>query len=167
MTEQQPDFIKAMPEETKPARMQVKVESNGSKKKRPIGKIIAWVTVVIVAIILVVQYVNAAKYDALVQVIAENKIGVNPTGERLDFGDLPKGKSAVRTVTLKSEGNTGAYVMVWKFGGIADLMKVNKNYFTLRPKSEEKLEFSVYIPDSAEYKYYKGKVIIFQIPKIW
>lgn len=130
-------------------------------------KIVLWCVLVLVGIVLVVQYINAAKYPALVQVINEDRIGVNPTGDALDFGDLPRDKSAVRTVTLESNGNTGAFVVVWKFGDIADLVKISKNYFTLEPHTTEKLEFSTYIPNSAEFKYYKGKVVIFQIPKIW
>lgn len=164
-----------MPGELKPAGMQQREEKRGLldelksevTKKRPVKRVVAYAVLALVVIFVLVQYINAAKYDALVQVIKEDKIGVNPTGEKLDFGDLPRDKSATRTVTLKSDGGRGAYIMIWKFGGISDLIKVSKNYFVLMPHSTEKLEFSAYIPNSAEYKYYKGKVIIFQIPKIW
>ena len=130
-------------------------------------KIIIWVVVVVVGILLAIQYINAAKYQALVQVIKEDRIGVNPTGDALDFGDLPRNKSAVRTVTLKSDGDTAGYIIVWKFGDISDLLKVDRNYFTLAPHTTEKLEFSLYVPNSAEFRYYKGRTIIFQIPKLW
>ncbi|HCB35783.1 MAG: hypothetical protein A2W52_01465 [Candidatus Taylorbacteria bacterium RIFCSPHIGHO2_02_49_25] len=130
-------------------------------------KIIIWVVVVVVGILLAIQYINAAKYQALVQVIKEDRIGVNPTGDALDFGDLPRNKSAVRTVTLKSDGDTAGYIIIWKFGDISDLLKVNRNYFTLAPHTTEKLEFSLYVPNSAEFRYYKGRTIIFQIPKLW
>ena len=130
-------------------------------------KIIIWVVVVVVGILLAIQYINAAKYQALVQVIKEDRIGVNPTGDALDFGDLPRNKSAVRTVTLKSDGDTAGYIIIWKFGDISDLLKVDRNYFTLAPHTTEKLEFSLYVPNSAEFRYYKGRTIIFQIPKLW
>src|SRR3989344_9481597 len=92
-------------------------------------RLVVWIIITLIVVFLVVQYLNAARYDALVQVIEEDRIGVNPTGERLDFGDLPRDKSAVRTITLQSKGNTGAYVIVWKRGAIADLLDVNKNFF--------------------------------------
>jgi K+-transporting ATPase A subunit len=136
-------------------------------RKKSWGKIILWIILVLVLMLAVVQYMNAAKYEALVQVISENKIGVNPTDKRLDFGDLPRDKSATRTVTLKSGGKTDSFVVVWTLGGINDLMKVNKNNFTLKAGTTEKLEFSVYVPNSAENKYYRGRVVIFQIPKFW
>ena len=152
--------------------MQLSIDAENSQpvespKKRPWGKIIVWVIVIVIVIVGAVQYLNAAKYQALVQVIKEDKIGVNPTGDALDFGDLPHDKDAIRTVTLESKGNTASFIMVWKFGDISDLVKVDKNYFTLSPHSTQKLEFTVHVPNSAEVRYYSGKVVIFQIPKIW
>ncbi|MDP3735001.1 MAG: hypothetical protein Q8R39_01070 [bacterium] len=132
-----------------------------------LGKIVLAVAVVIVLMLVVIQYLNAAKYAALVQVTEEDTIGVNPTGDALDFGDLPHNKSAVRTVTLESAGDTPSYIIVWKFGDVSDLIKVDKNYFTLAPHTTEKVEFSLYVPNSAAYRYYRGRVIIFQIPKLW
>ena len=137
------------------------------RRRWRIGKIVLWVAIVIMLTAVAIQYINAARYPALVQVINEDKIGVNPTGDALDFGDLPRNKSATRTVTLKSEGDTASFIIVWKFGAISDLMKVDKNYFTLAPHTTEKLEFSTTIPNSAEFRYYRGKIIIFQIPKVW
>ncbi len=136
-------------------------------KKKFVFKLFGYALLLALVAAITVQYLNAAKYEALVQVIPEDKIGINPTSQKLDFGDLPRDRSTVRTVTLKSDGDTPAYVMVWKFGDISDLMKVNKNYFTLDPHSSQKLDFSVYVPNSAEYRYYNGQVMIFQIPKIW
>lgn len=175
MDEPKRNFISAMPDYMKPEYSKtaaiIKVGEittpPGKGKRKSWRKIIVWVIVLVIAMVALVQYINAAKYGALVQVIKEDKIGVNPTGERLDFGDLPHNKDAVRTVTLASGGKTGSYIIVWKFGAISDLIKVDKNYFTLKPGTMEKLEFTVHIPNSAEYKYYKGKIIIFQIPKIW
>ena len=130
-------------------------------------KIVIWIIVVVIGILLAIQYINAAKYPALVQVIKEDRIGVNPTGDALDFGDLPRNRSAVRTVELKSDGNTASYIIIWKFGDISDLVKLDKDYFTMSRHTTEKVEFRIFVPNSAEYRYYRGKVIIFQIPKIW
>jgi hypothetical protein len=171
------DPLGNLPDNMKPAALQPKpqpikiLDTRGQKpqprKKRSAGKIIAWVIVIIIVIIALVQFLNAAKYQALVQVIKEDRIGVNPTGKALDFGDLPRDKSAIRTVNLVSNGNTASYIMVWKFGGISDLITVDRNYFTLQAHTTEKLQFTAYIPNSANYQYYKGEVIIFQIPKVW
>jgi len=137
------------------------------KKKRPWGKIILLVIVLIVIFFGAVQYLSASKYEALEQVVNEDKIGVNPTSERLDFGDLPRDKNAVRSIILQSKGSTPTHVWVLKTGDIADLIKVDRNNFTLKPNTTEKLNLSIYIPNSAEFRYYKGKVIIFRIPKFW
>lgn len=171
------DPLESMPSELKPAGLAERDSKRGLLselkgeilKKRPVKNIVGWVILVLVLIFIAVQYINAEKYDALVQAIDSETFGVNPTGERLDFGDLPKDKSAVRTVSLinNSPYKVSSYIMVWKFGEIGDLIRVDKNYFTLKPGAGEKLEFTTRIPNSAELKYYKGKVIIFQIPKPW
>lgn len=148
-------------------KLDVKIQNMTPKKKMSLGKKFLLIIVLLIVVVALVQVFSAAKYSALVQVIKEDRIGVNPTGNALDFGDLPRDKSAVRTVNLVSNGNTGTYIMVWKFGGISDLIKVDKNYFTLKPHTTERLEFTAYIPNSANYQYYKGEVIIFQIPKLW
>ena len=171
------DAFSNMPDSLKPTNMtpnlqaqknlNIKMESIQPKKRMSGGAKFFWFIIALIVILALVQYFSAAKYPALVQVIKEDRIGVNPTGNALDFGDLPRDKSAVRTVDLVSNGGIGSYIMVWKFGGISDLVKVDKNYFTLKPHTTERLEFTAYIPNSANYQYYKGQVIIFQIPKIW
>jgi len=72
-----------------------------------------------------------------------------------------------RYVTLASGGGTPTYVMVWKFGGISDLVKVSKNYFALGPGEEVKLGFEINIPPSAQIKKYSGWTIIFRLPKLF
>jgi len=72
-----------------------------------------------------------------------------------------------RYVTLTSGGETSTYIMVWKIGEISDLIKLNKNYFTLNPGEEVKLSFEINIPPSAEIQKYSGWTIIFRLPKIF
>jgi len=163
-----------MDEQIRPAQnpnVSVKNEliSSTPVKKRSKLKLVLWAILALVIILLLVQYTNAAKYEALVQVIDEDRIGVNPTSERLDFGDLPKDKDAIRTVSLQNQSSykMPSYVIVWERGEISDLMRVSKNFFTLDPGQTQRLDFTVHVPSSAEFKYYKGSVVIFQIPKIW
>jgi len=122
---------------------------------------------IIILVILTVQIINAAKYKMVVQVVeGENVMGVNPLADKLDFGDLSRNNGMTRYVTLKSEGKTPTYIMVWKFGNISDLVKLDKNYFTLKPSEEVKLAFEIHIPPSAEIQKYSGWVILFRLPKI-
>jgi len=131
-------------------------------------KKILLIIVGIIALIIVVQVVNAAKYKMVINVVeGENIMGINPLADKLDFGDLSRNNGMTRYVTLKSEGKTATYIVVWKFGGIADLVKLNKNYFTLEPGEEVKLAFEINIPPSAEIQKYSGWTIIFRLPKIF
>lgn len=130
-------------------------------------KKIIYVVIGIILFVLVVQIVVADKYKAQVQVIEEKgEVGINPLAERLDFGDLAREMSAIRYVSMENNGNFPIYVMVLKFGGVAELIELSKNNFTLEPGQKERLEFQIFIPVSAENRYYSGWVWIFKLPKV-
>ena len=122
----------------------------------------------IIALLVVVQIVNAAKYKMVVNVVeGENIMGVNPLADKLDFGDLSRNNGMTRYVTMKSAGGISTYVIVWKMGEISDLVKTNKSSFVLKPGEEVKLTFEINIPPSAEVKKYSGSVWIFRLPKVF
>lgn len=130
-------------------------------------KIILIIVGVIIVSLIVVQVINAAKYKMVVNVVeGENIMGINPLADKLDFGDLSRNNGMTRYVTLESGGRFSTYIVVWKVGEIADLVKLNKNYFTLNPGEEVKLAFELQVPPSAEIKQYSGWTIIFRLPKI-
>lgn len=136
------------------------------KKKLRLGdKIILGV---LIAVFLFAFYISldANKYRALVHVVeGEGKVGVNPTDEALDFGDLSRGTSAVRRVAINNGTRLPFYVIAIKTGNIRSLMDLDQNYFRVAPKTEEKIEFITYIPASAEVgSDYTGRVYLFKIP---
>jgi hypothetical protein len=133
-----------------------------------VAKKIIWGIVIFILFVVLVQIGVADKYSAQVLVIeGEKKVGVNPTTENLDFGDLSADTTATRFVTLNASG-INTYILVWKFGSIAELIKLNKNNFTISKGQTEKLEFSLYMPPSAPIgNKYTGKVWIFKLPKFW
>ena len=131
-------------------------------------KLVLTIIGVIIVSLLLVQVINAAKYKMVVQVVeGENIMGINPLADKLDFGDLSRNNGMTRYVTLKSGGGISTYIMVWEFGEISDLVKVNKNYFTLEPGEEVKLTFEINIPPSAEIQKYSGRVWIFRLPQLF
>lgn len=131
-------------------------------------KKIILIILIIIVVFVIVQVVNAAKYKMLVNVKeGENIMGVNPLTESLDFGDLSRNNGMTRYVNLKSGGSTSVYIAVFKFGEISDLIKLNQNFFTLKPGEEVKLAYEIQIPPSAEVKKYSGWTIIFRLPKFF
>jgi len=141
------------------------------KKRRPIKKILkaADLFAALLAVwFAVVQYMAADKYEAVVKVVEEGgKVGVNPLTERLDYGDLPKGNSSTRFVTIENSGDMNIYVKVVKMGDISELIKLSRNDFVLSPRQSEKLEFLLEMPISADKGEYKGQVMIFKLPKVF
>ncbi len=123
---------------------------------------------VIIVIFLFVFYVmlDANKYRAVVHIVeGRSKVGVNPTSERLDFGDLAQGTSMIRRVEIQNGTPIPMYIMIFKIGSISDLIDIDKNFFRLAPRSTEKIEFAMYIPASAQVDAdYTGRVYLFKIP---
>lgn len=138
--------------------------SEREKMPRSTKIIIAVIAVVFLFIFYIL--LDANKYSAQVKVVGgEGKVGVNPTTASLDFGDLSKGTSLTRTVALNNGTNISMYVMIFKMGDISDLIKINKNNFKLKGRTEEKIEFSMFVPASATVdKIYTGRIFIFKIP---
>ena len=128
------------------------------------------VTIVMLVFFLGIFYItlDANKYRATVHVIeGEGKVGVNPTTEVLDFGDLSPGTSAVRRVDIQNGTPIPMWVAVVRTGNIAELMKLDKNYFIVPGNSGTKIEFTVYMPASAPIdETMNGRVILFKIPWI-
>ena len=131
-------------------------------------KRIGYGLIVLIILIVVVQIAIADKYQAQVLVIeGEKKVGVNPTTEKLDFGDLSGDTSATRLVTMKA-GGMDTFVHISKFGGVSELIKVSENNFVMKKGDQKKLEFAMYMPSSAPVgSKYTGWVFIFKIPKFW
>lgn len=119
-------------------------------------------------VVLAVFYItlDANKYRAEVRVVeGEGRVGVNPTTELLDFGDLSRGSSAVRRVNIANNTKIPMWIAIVRLGSITDLMRPDKNYFTLSAHSEETIEFTTYMPASGEIgSLYSGRVFIFRIP---
>ncbi len=126
------------------------------------------IAVVLGLVVLFLFYIalDANKYRATVLVVeGEGKVGVNPTTEVLDFGDLSPGTSAVRRVEVANGTSIPIYVIVFRLGSITDLMDLSRNFFTLPPETVERLEFTVYMPASAPVgERLNGRVYLFKIP---
>ena len=114
-----------------------------------------------------VQYFAAEKYQAVVKVVGENReMSVNAVADGLDFGSLAEGNSSTRFVTVKNNGAYGVYMKVYKWGEIGKFIKINRSDFALGAGESKNLEFILEVPSGAKEKEYKGKILIFKIPKI-
>lgn len=109
---------------------------------------------------------DANKYPALVHVIeGQGAVGVNPTSKALDFGDLSRGSSAVRRVKIENKTFMPMYIAAFKVGSIADLVKIDNNFYRMGAHAEDKMEFTLYMPASAVVDQdYTGRVFLFKIP---
>lgn len=145
------------------------------KAGRPLKLIDKILGVVIILAFLFLFYVvlDANKYRMQVAIIeGERRVGVNPTAELLDFGDMSKGTTAVRTMTLQNGTFMPVYVMIWKTGSLAELVDITRreggveqNYFKLSPHTETKIDFTASMPASVQAgQGFSGRVYIFKVP---
>jgi|SRR3989344_5577412 len=153
---------------TQEAPMKPAEPKEAKKRRMSKGKLVGIIILILIVWFGAIQYMAADRYAAVVNVIeGVDKVGVNPTTELLDFGDLSRDTAQTRTVTLKNTGTMSKFIQVWKRGELAEIMAVSKDNFELKSGEEYKLEFTVKIPSSAEYRKYEGKVTIFKWPKVW
>lgn len=142
--------------------------TNSLPKALPIVKKIVLGLAGLVLLLAVVQIINAEKYQAVVRMVAEaGQIGVNPTTEVLDFGDLSKNATAARFINVTNEGRFKVSVAVFKFGSIAELIKVDKPRFVVSPGGKERIRFELYMPPSATRERLSGWVWVFKVPLVF
>ena len=138
-----------------------------SKKMGWGGKILVTVVALVFLFVFYIS-LDANKYRATVRVIeGEGAVGVNPTTELLDFGDLSLGTMAARRVTINNDTPLKMFVSAVKTGDIAGIMDMDRNNFTLMPREKETLEFTVSMPASAGVgDTLDGRVYLFKIPRL-
>lgn len=126
-------------------------------------KTVLLVIVCILILFIVFQIVTADKYHAVVNVKEQPKtMGLNPTNENLDFGDLSREMKAARYIILKNNGANKALIKIFVFGEIADLIEIEKSSLILEPESEIRVRFDLSVPPSVEIKKYTGTVYVFK-----
>lgn len=114
-----------------------------------------------------IEVINASKHQMVVNVKeGENIMGINPSADSLDFGDLSRDNGMTRYINFKNGGDAPVYIAAVKFGEISDLVKTDPGSFVLKPGDEKKMGFEIRIPASAETRKYSGWVWIFRLPKI-
>lgn len=119
----------------------------------------------VVVFIFAVQIYSSSKYQIKVRTLEEGETaGINPTTESLDFGDLPKGVTSVRKISIQNNGNFKIWVSVMKFGKISSLINTSEDNFTLNPGDSRELSFQLRMPASADKNSYSGWVLIMKTP---
>ena len=94
---------------------------------------------------------------------SEPSFGINPTTERLDFGDLQPGLTETRFVTLEN-GKLPNRVTIIIYGGIRDFLSVDDAFFTMDPNETRRIAFHIAVPSNAETRKHSGRVVIIRTP---
>ena len=93
-------------------------------------------------------------------------LGINPLADRIDFGDIPVGQEVTKTLILENVGGVDNHIIIFIWGGIGDLVKVDPKSFTLKGGERMDVKFRLNMPESAPVdKKYGGRVLVFRLPK--
>jgi hypothetical protein len=122
-----------------------------------------------VVLLLAVTFLFQALTIYNTQVIAKEagtSIGINPLGDRIDFGDIPQGETVSKTLIMENEGAVPNNVTVFIIGNIGDLVEVNPSSLTLEPGETVEVKFRLTMPASAPpEKKFTGRVFVLRLPK--
>ncbi len=121
----------------------------------------------VLALFVLFEWRSTTIYSAQVVVVPrtdELVVGINPTTERLDFGDLSQNSSQTRTVRLENGSGLPVRVTIIITGDIGPLIKLSDAFFTLDGGETRDVEFTLVVPPNAEPKKYSGRVMIVRMP---
>jgi len=123
-------------------------------------------------LLLAVTFLFQATTIYSVQAIAKeagSAIGINPLGDRIDFGDIPQGAAVSKTLILENRGVVPNQIVIFIVGSIGDLVRVEPGSLTLEGGETKEVRFRLTMPVSAPVeKKYSGKVFVLRLPRrLW
>jgi hypothetical protein len=137
-------------------------------KRNNIFKLIVISIIIFISWTIILQYVTAEKYRAVVKISEENSHSNSYSNiNQLDYGILQKGNSSTRFISVANEGKHDVYFKVLKTGNISKIMKIDQEDFVLHSNESRELNLYVEIPKETNESIYSGTVIILKLPKIF
>jgi len=123
-------------------------------------------------LLLAVTFLFQATTIYSVQAIAKeagSAIGINPLGDRIDFGDIPQGAAVTKTLILENQGTIPNRIVIFIIGGIGDLVKVEPGSLTVEPGETKEVDFELTMPASATpERKYSGRAFVLRLPtRLW
>ena len=136
-------------------------------KKKWRVRLIFVVIVILVAVALYLFFTFGNMYSVqAISVEAGSDIGKIQFNERIDFGDIPQGKSSVRTLIVENTGDNDHSIKIWVIGSIGQLIDVEPaRSFDLNAGASQDIDFQFNMPVSAAIgQKYTGRIVIFELP---
>ena len=125
------------------------------------------VVVILLAVALYLFFTFSNIYSVKAMAIeARSDGGKIQFNERIDFGDIPQGKSSVRTLILENSGDNDHSIKIWIIGSIGQMIEVEPaRSFDLSAGTSQDVNFQFNMPVSAMIgEKFTGRIIIFELP---
>jgi hypothetical protein len=121
----------------------------------------------LLALFVLFEWRATITYSAQVIVIERTDeliVGINPTTERLDFGDLTQGSSQVRPLVLENSSVLPQRISIVVTGEIGQFIQISDAFFTLERGETRNVDFTLFVPPNAEPRKYSGRVLVLRAP---
>lgn len=124
-----------------------------------------FVVILAVAIFFFIRISNI--YSAqVIAVEAGAPIGISPYTDRVDFGEVPQGKSITKSIILENNGDNDNTIKLYILGSISQLIEPTPGYsFDIKAGQTFELVLRLTMPASAEPgKKFSGRIIVIRLP---
>lgn len=121
----------------------------------------------VLALFVLFEWRATTTYSSQVIVIQRTDVlivGINPTTERMDFGDLTQGSSQVRPLVLENSGVLPWRVSIIVMGEIGQFIQISDAFFTLDRGETKNVDFTLILPPNAAPGKYSGRVLVLRVP---
>lgn len=121
--------------------------------------IAAIIGICLVAIVLYVIPLSVETKGIQINVVAERKVGINLDTDKVYFGTVPVGGSALRNVTIANSGSKKRFVLSVE-GPLNDWISASQSKLVLWPGENKTVTLNIEVPKNATPGNYTSNLVI-------
>ncbi len=121
--------------------------------------IAAIIGICLVAIVLYVIPLSVETKGIQINVVAERKVGINLDTDKVYFGTVPVGGSALRNITIANSGSKKRFVLSVE-GPLNDWISASQSKLVLWPGENKTVTLNIEVPKNATPGNYTSNLVI-------
>lgn len=108
-------------------------------------------------------FVKAVKTTPIRVSVTVSTVGFDVTTERMDFGQVPRGGSGEREVSIGNNDLEPVRIQIKVKGDLADWLGVSDNLFILEPDESRQITTTLNVPNNVELAQYTGELFVYYL----
>lgn len=133
-------------------------------KKKTITTLVIWffvISIIFLTASLTLSTLVQEFKNLDIQLTVANHLGFNTDMDKLYLGTVPRGNTASRPVLIENKEYEKSVVRLKVFGELKNWVTVSENNFILKKGESKTVKVEVNVPENAELKDYKSRLVIF------